>query len=103
MKRIFLICAVVLLFAASASAKRCPGPETYYARCKGILQQYEDGTLGLPVPPEGVCEINKSQAAKVLATCTPGQFCRVEGIVSGDCEDNCECEMINQVKLVRRK
>src|SRR5271157_5849105 len=66
-----------LAVATSASAQHSFGRQ----ECKGILRQDRDGSLSFQVPPEGLCEINPSQESKVLATCTPGQFCRVEGMV----------------------
>jgi hypothetical protein len=61
---------VGLLIATSASAQQS------YDRleCKGILRQDQDGSLSFRVPPEGLCEINRSQEGKVLAVCKPGRF-----------------------------
>lgn len=70
--------------------------------CKGILKTNHDGDLSFDVPPEGVCEINKSETAKVLAQCTPGHFCRVYGVVE-DCKDSGECSEMTEVLQVRRK
>jgi len=60
------------------------------------------GGLSFQLPPEGVCEINRSQEAKVLAMCTPGRFCRVYGIVES-CKDSGECAEITRVLSVRRR
>jgi hypothetical protein len=88
----------LLAVATSASAEHSYGRQ----ECKGILRQDRDGRISFQVPPEGLCEINPSQESKVLATCTPGQFCRVEGI-SESCKDSGECSEITRVLSVRRK
>ena len=54
------------------------------------------------IPPGVLCEINRSQEAKVLATCRPGRFCRVNGIVE-DCKDLDECAEITRVLSARRR
>jgi hypothetical protein len=70
--------------------------------CKGILHQDQSG-LSIDEPPEDTCEINATQAKKVLATCTVGQFCRVTGIIE-DCKDMpSECGEITRVLSVRRR
>jgi hypothetical protein len=97
MKRIALV-LVALVIATSASAQHSHGRQ----ECKGILQQAWDGNLFFQVPPEGLCEINPSQEGKVLATCTPGRFCRVEGLVE-DCKDSGECGEITRVLSVGRR
>jgi hypothetical protein len=97
MKRIALV-VVALVVATSASAQHSYGRQER----KGILRQDRNGSLFFQVPPEGVCEINPSQKGKVLATCTPGRFCRVEGMVE-DCKDSGECDEITRVLSVRRR
>jgi hypothetical protein len=97
MKRIALL-VVALAVATSASAQSSDGRQ----ECKGILRQDRSGGLFFQVPPEGLCEIKPSQKGKVLATCTPGRFCRVEGMVE-DCKDSGECGEITRVLSVRRR
>lgn len=71
--------------------------------CKGILKSNHDGDLWFEFLPEGICQINKSENAKVLAQCTPGHFCRVYGVVE-DCKDSGECsEMIEVFQVTKRK
>jgi hypothetical protein len=94
MKRIALV-VVALLGATGASA------QIVRQECKGILHQDQNG-LSFQLSPEGLCEINPSQERKVLATCTPGRFCRVERI-SESCKDSGECSEITRVLSVRRK
>jgi hypothetical protein len=48
---------------------------------------------------EGICVINKSEESKVLATCRPGQYCRVNGVID-ICKDSGECKEVTQVGLV---
>jgi hypothetical protein len=97
MKRIALV-TVALVVATSASAQHSYGRQ----ECKGVLLQDPDGNLSIQVPPEGLCEISPSQQSKVLATCTPGRFCRVKGMAE-DCKDSSECQEITRVLLVRRR
>jgi len=85
-----------LLVATSARAE-----QPWRQECKGILRQ-DQGGLSFQIPPEGLCEINRSQEAKVLAMCTPGRFCRVYGIVES-CKDSGECAEITRVLSVRRR
>jgi hypothetical protein len=94
MERMALV-IVALVVATNASAQHSNRQE-----CKGILRQARDGGLFFEIPPEGLCEINPSQEAKVLATCRPGRFCRVEGTVE-DCKDSGECGEITRVLSVR--
>jgi hypothetical protein len=75
--------------------------EHWQQECKGILQA-EDGGLTINVPPEGLCEINSSEIGKVLASCTPGHFCRVYGVVES-CKDSGECAEFTKVFRVRPK
>jgi hypothetical protein len=94
LRRIALaVIALLVAMGASAQAVR--------QECKGILHRDQNG-LSFRVPPEGLCEIDPSQAGKVLATCTPGRFCRVEGIAE-DCKDTGECSEITHVLSVRRR
>jgi hypothetical protein len=69
--------------------------------CNGILITNHDGDLSFDIPPEGVCEINKSETGKVPAQCTPGHFCRVYGVVE-DCKDSGECWELTKVLQVTR-
>jgi hypothetical protein len=85
-----------LLLTTSASAE-----QPWRQECKGILRQ-DKGGLSFQVPPERLCEINRSQEPKVRATCTPGQFCRVKGIAES-CKDSGECSEITRVLSVRRR
>jgi hypothetical protein len=73
------------------------GARAQIVKCEGILRQNQEGGLFFQVPPEGLCEINPSQQGKVLATCTPGQFCLVEGIAEDYCKDSGECSEITRV------
>ncbi len=89
---------IALVVATSATAQQSYGRQ----ECKGILRQDRDGSLFFQFRPEGLCEINPSQKRKVLATCTPGRFCRVVGIVE-DCKDSGECGEITRVLSVTPK
>ena len=88
-----VVAALVVATSASAQGRQ---------ECKGTLRLGRDGGLFFLSPPEGSCEINSSQEGKVLATCTPGRFCRVEGIVES-CKYSGECSEITHVLSVRRR
>jgi hypothetical protein len=79
-------------------------PAQVQQECSGILHKDRNGLLfgGGRGEGEGICIINNSQESKVLATCSPGEFCRVRGVMK-DCKDSGECGELTQVTSVRRR
>jgi hypothetical protein len=106
-KKFWQVCAVIAfglmslwMLIVQAHAKDAPVPPAVAAQeCKGILKN-RDGNLFFDIPPEGICQINKSDTSRVLERCTVGQFCRVHGAVE-DCKDSGECVEITNVWEVR--
>jgi hypothetical protein len=70
----------------------------------GILHKDRDGLRfgGGKGEGEGICVINKSEESKVLAACSPGQFCKVKGVIE-DCKDSGKCSELTHIRSVRRK
>jgi hypothetical protein len=73
-------------------------------QCKGILHSDQNGLRfgGGIGEDEGICVINKSEEAKVLAVCSVGHFCKVGGSVD-DCKDSGECSEITNITFVSAK
>jgi hypothetical protein len=93
MKSLMIAVAALITATGAASLVATSASAEQRQECKGILRQDQNGlSIQIP-PPEGLCEINRSQETKVLATCRPGRFCRVYGIVE-DCKDLDECAEI---------
>ena len=101
MKSLMIAVAALITATGAASLVATSASADERQECKGILRQDQNGLL-IQIPPEGLCEINRSQEAKVLATCRPGRFCRVYGIVE-DCKDLDECAEITRVLSARRR
>src|SRR6516165_12246484 len=102
MKSLMIAVAALITATGAASLVATSASAEQRQECKGILRQDQNGlSIQIP-PPEGMCEINRSQETKVLATCRPGRFCRVYGIVE-DCKDLDECAEITRVLSARRR
>jgi hypothetical protein len=93
----FLLVTAALLVVLAAPASAAPKAGT----CEGILHRNQNG-LWFEFRPEGVCEINKSEEKKVLAVCSAGHYCKVEGQVD-DCKDSGECSEMTDIRSVSRK
>jgi hypothetical protein len=96
----FLITTVALLVINPVVATRAQ----VWQECVGILHKERDGLRfgGGKGEGEGICVINKSEESKVLAACSPGQFCKVKGVIE-DCKDSGKCSELTHVISVRRK
>jgi hypothetical protein len=101
MKTFLLALALVVVCAAPASAAPLPADDMKAGTCEGILHRNQNG-LWFEFRPEGMCEINKSEEKKVLAVCSAGHYCKVEGQVD-DCKDSGECSEITNISSVSRK
>jgi hypothetical protein len=79
-------------------------PAQAQQECSGILHKDRNGLRfgGGRGESEGICIINNSEESKVLATCSPGQFCKVKGVMK-DCKDSGECGELTRVTSVRRR
>jgi hypothetical protein len=72
-----------------------------HQQCAGLLRADLDGRIYFEVPPEGICEIAKSERVKVLARCRVNSICHVEGIAA-PCKDRGECSEVLQVLSAAR-
>jgi hypothetical protein len=99
-RALFCLSAVIGSGAISAFQVRAQTEQ----ECSGILHKDRDGLRfgGGKGEGEGICVINKSEEGKVLATCSPGRYCKVMGVME-DCKDSGECGELTQVKSVRRR
>ncbi len=78
--------------------------QPHLGKCEGILH-LNSGELtfgGGAGEGEGVCVINADEQERVLATCSPAKYCKVQGAVEL-CKDSGECVEISDIISVSRR
>ncbi len=73
-------------------------------QCRGRLHQDNTGLWlgGGQGEGEGICEIGKSERAKILAVCKPEQPCRISGHATA-CKDSGECTEFTGITSIRKR
>ena len=102
--KLILAGVLTVLTAIAAGAYGQPVRQEWqpaHQQCAGLLRADLDGRIYFEVPPEGICEIAKSERAKVLARCRVNSICHVEGIAA-PCKDRGECSEVLQVLSAAR-
>ena len=67
--------------------------------CSGVLTE-AGGELAIVEEPEHICTFGEEAKRKILAVCTEGHYCEVDGILD-DCKDTGECSEITNVISIR--
>jgi hypothetical protein len=73
-------------------------------QCRGRLHQDNTGLWfgGGQGEGESICEIGKSERAKVLAVCKPEQPCRISGHAT-TCKDAGECAEFTSITSIQKR
>jgi hypothetical protein len=96
--------ATLTLIVAAALAPMPSDAQRKVDRCQGRLHQDNTGLWigGGQGEDESICEIGKSERAKVLAVCKPEQPCRISGHAM-NCKDSGECSEFTSIISVQKR
>ena len=95
--------ATLTLIVAAALASTPSYAQGKPDQCRGRLHQDNTGLWigGGQGEDESICEIGKSERAKVLAVCKPEQPCRISGHAT-NCKDSGECSEFTSIISVHK-
>jgi hypothetical protein len=96
--------ALLTLIVAAALASMPSHAQGKLDQCRGRLHQDNTGLWigGGQGEGESICEIAKSERARVLAVCKPEQPCRISGHAA-NCKDSGECSEFTSISSVQKR